>query len=107
MNKPDLNETEIENLLQEILILKDMDHPNIIKMFEFFEDEKRYFIVTDIINGGKLIDIIHEKGKMMENDVLIIIKNALACMNYCHREGVVHRNLRLAKILLSDPLDFD
>ena len=44
-----------------------MDHPNIINMYEFFEDEKRYFIVTDIIKGGKLMDIIVEKGKMMED----------------------------------------
>ena len=84
-----------------------MDHPNIIKMYEFFEDEKRFFIVTDIIKGGKLIDIILEKGKMMEDQVLHLIKNALACINYCHREGVVHRNLRPEKILLADPIDFD
>ena len=43
-----------------------MDHPNIIKMYEFFEDEKRFTIVTDIIKGGKLLDIILEKAKMME-----------------------------------------
>ena len=84
-----------------------MDHPNIINMYEFFEDDKRFTIVTDIIKGGKLLDIILEKGKMMEVEVRTIIKNCLACMNYCHRENVVHRNLRPEKILLEDIEDFD
>ena len=58
----------------EINILKDLDHPNILKMYEFFEDEKRYYIVTDICKGGELFDEIVKRGKFSENDAAVLIK---------------------------------
>lgn len=42
--------------------MKDMDHPNILKMYEFFEDPKRFYIVTDICKGGELFDELEAKG---------------------------------------------
>jgi calcium-dependent protein kinase len=47
INKKCLEEEEKEKLLNEITILKQMDHPNILKLYEFFQDEKRYFLVTE------------------------------------------------------------
>jgi len=47
INKKCLEEEEKEKLLNEIQILKQMDHPNILKLYEFFQDEKRYFLVTE------------------------------------------------------------
>ena len=46
-----MDEDEKKMLFNEINNLKDLDHPNILKMYEFFEDEKRYYIVTDICKG--------------------------------------------------------
>ena len=51
-----------------------LDHPNIVKMYEFFEDEKRYYIVTDICKGGELFDEIVARGKFTENDASMLIK---------------------------------
>ena len=48
LSKSHMDEDEKKMLFNEINNLKDMDHPNILKMYEFFEDEKRYYIVTDI-----------------------------------------------------------
>lgn len=47
IHKKNLEEEEKEKLLNEITILKQMDHPNILKLYEFFQDEKRYFLVTE------------------------------------------------------------
>lgn len=47
INKKNLEDEEQEKLLNEIMILKQMDHPNILKLYEFFQDEKRYFLVTE------------------------------------------------------------
>ena len=58
----------------EMSILKELDHPNILKMYEFFEDEKRYYIVTDICKGGELFDEISTKGKFSERDAASLIK---------------------------------
>ena len=51
-----MNEDEKTIFFNEISILKDLDHPNILKMYEFFQDTKRYYIVTDICKGGELFD---------------------------------------------------
>ena len=58
----------------EMNILRELDHPNILKMYEFFEDEKRYYIVTDICKGGELFDEISNKGKFSERDAALLIK---------------------------------
>jgi calcium-dependent protein kinase len=47
--------------LGEIEILKKCDHPNILKLYEFFQDQKRYFMVTELCNGGELFDKIAEE----------------------------------------------
>lgn len=61
INKKYLAEEEKMKLLNEIDILKQLDHPNILKLYEFFQDQKRYFLVTELCNGGELFDKIAEE----------------------------------------------
>lgn len=56
LRKSNMDEDEKRMLFNEINILKEIDHPNIIKMYEFFEDDKRYYLVTEICKGGELFD---------------------------------------------------
>jgi len=74
LRKSHMDEDEKKMLFNEINNLKDLDHPNILKMYEFFEDEKRYYIVTDICKGGELFDEIVARGKFSENDAAMLIK---------------------------------
>ena len=55
-------------LQNEINNLKELDHPNILKMYEYFEDEKRYYIITDICNGGDLFEELDLIGNFNEFD---------------------------------------
>ncbi len=50
INKKSLEEEEKSKLLNEISILKQLNHPNILKLYEFFQDEKRYFLVTEYVD---------------------------------------------------------
>lgn len=68
-----LDEKEMEMLKNEIAILQDMDHPNIVKMYEFLEDEKRIYIVTEICKGGELFDEILSRSKFDEKDGAIVM----------------------------------
>ena len=66
LRKSHMDEDEKKMLFNEINNLKDLDHPNILKMYEFFEDDKRYYIVTDICKGGELFDeIVASSLRMM------------------------------------------
>lgn len=57
-----MSDDDVLALLKEVRILKELDHPNIIKIYDFFEDEKRYYVVVDICSGGELFDHIVQKG---------------------------------------------
>jgi calcium-dependent protein kinase len=95
-----LDPKEMEMLKNEIAILKDLDHPNIVKMFEFLEDEKRIYIVTEICKGGELFDEILSRSKFDEHDAAIVMKQLLSSINYCHSKNIVHRDLKPENMLL-------
>merc|ERR1711981_497978 len=107
LRKSHMDEDEKKMLFNEINNLKDLDHPNILKMYEFFEDEKRYYIVTDICKGGELFDEIVARGKFSEQDASMLMKQVLSCINYCHQNRIVHRDLKPENILLEQNKEFD
>jgi len=100
LRKSHMDEDEKKMLFNEITNLKDLDHPNILKMYEFFEDEKRYYIVTDICKGGELFDEVVARGKFSEGDAAMLMKQVLSCINYCHQNNIVHRDLKPENILM-------
>ena len=95
-----LDPKEMEMLKNEIAILKDMDHPNIVNMYEYLEDEKRFYIVTEICKGGELFDEIINRAKFDEHDAAVVMKQLLSAVNYCHSNNIVHRDLKPENILL-------
>jgi len=102
-----MDDDEKRMLFNEINILKEIDHPNIIKMYEFFEDDKRYYLVTEICKGGELFDEILQRGKFTERDAAVLMKQVLSCINYCHQANIVHRDLKPENILLEANKEFD
>ena len=84
--------------------MKKLDHPNILKLYEFFQDEKRYFLVTELCSGGELFDRIAEEQYFSEQDAARIIRQILSSVNYCHQRKIVHRDLKPENILLDADL---
>lgn len=89
--------SKIEVLKREIEILKEVDHPNIIKLTEVYEDERYLHLITEICSGGELFDRIIAKtqskeGHFSEHDAAILVRDILDAIRYCHDEkGIVHR----------------
>lgn len=80
--------------LNEIEILQKLDHPNIIKLYETFEDEKNIYMVTEMCTGGELFDKIIDKGHFSEEEARVIFKQMMLALNYCHSQKVAHRDLK-------------
>jgi calcium-dependent protein kinase len=78
-----------------------------VRMYEFFEDEKRYYIVQEICKGGELFDEVLNRGKFNEKDAALLTKQILSCINYCHVNNIVHRDLKPENILLEQNKEFD
>jgi calcium-dependent protein kinase len=102
-----LDDKEMDMLKNEIAILKDMDHPNIVKMYEFLEDEKRIYIVTEICKGGELFDEILNRSKFDEKDAATVMRQLLSAINYCHKKNIVHRDLKPENMLLEQDKDLE
>jgi calcium-dependent protein kinase len=73
IRKESMTEEEETSFKYEISILKKLDHPNILKLYEVFEDEKRYYLVTELCKGGELFDEIVSKVQFTESEAASII----------------------------------
>lgn len=92
-------------LLSEIKVLKEMDHPNIMRIYEFASDKDNYYIVQEYISGGELFDEIVKRRYMSEKDAAYVIRQLLSAVTYCHSKGVVHRDLKPENILIDSILE--
>ena len=81
-------------------MLKTLDHPNILKIYEFYQDENAVFIIMEICTGGELFDKIIEQGSLFEQDAGLIIKQLLEGLAYSHKKGIAHRDIKPENILL-------
>ena len=74
-------------------------------MFEFFQDEHRYYLVTEICKGGELFEDFHRHFE--EQEVILLLRTLLIVVNYCHTRGVVHRDLKPENLMLEANHDYD
>ena len=84
----------------EIEILRKISHPNIVNIFEIFEDKTKYYIMSEFCEGGELFTAIAEKGYFNEFEASRIIKQILQAVNYLHSNCIVHRDIKPENIML-------
>ncbi|GMT06212.1 hypothetical protein PENTCL1PPCAC_28386, partial [Pristionchus entomophagus] len=99
----DTSVIEPDNLLKierEIAIMKTLDHPHIVKMYEVLRSERFLYIVTEFCRGGELFETLVERGRITENDAKRWFHQACSAVLYCHERGIVHRDLKAENILL-------
>jgi len=92
-------------LMEEVRLLSHLDHPNILKLYRLIEDDKNYYIVTELLTGGELFDRILQNGHLTEQGAASIMRQVLSAVAYCHRFGVVHRDLKPENILFDTMSD--
>ena len=95
----------IESIKREIDILRSLDHPNIVKYFETYEDERVLHIAIEYIPGDKLFKMITNKSyvSFTEKDINEIMIYLLKSVLFLHHNGIVHRDIKPDNILFSVP----
>ena len=87
-------------LVDEISILKKLDHPNIMKIFECFIDKDNFYIISDFCDQGDLLGKLEKLGKMNEIVVKFIMDQVFNAVSYLHSKKVLHGDIKLENILL-------
>ena len=87
-------------VLDEIAILKKLDHPNIMKIFECFDDEKNIYIISDFCDQGDLLGKLEKLGKMNEIVVKFLMEQIFNAVAYLHSKNFLHGDIKLENILL-------
>jgi len=88
-------------LMREIEIMKKVNHKNILKLFETFEDDDSVYIVMELVRGSELFDRIVEKGFYSEKNAMNVVSQILEAVAYLHSQGVAHRDLKPENLLCS------
>lgn len=96
------SEQDEEKLFLEVDILARLSHPNIMQIYEFYDDNSNFYIVSEYCKGGELFDTIVEKGIFSEKEACWLLKQILSGICYSHENKVVHRDLKPENILLDD-----
>ena len=93
----EIDDMEIKN---EIDILRKLDHPNIVKIIEFYSASKAYYIITDYCSCGELYNQI--KFQYNEYQLSVLFYQVFSGLYYLHSKNIVHRDLKLENILISE-----
>lgn len=98
------NEIEIERFRHEILITRKLSHPNIVRTYEFGQtDEGLLFITMEYIEGNSLEQLITRSHlqSFSVSEIVFILHSVAECLSYAHKQGIIHRDLKSANILVS------
>lgn len=85
--------------MNEIHVLSQLDHPNIIRIFEYYESENSLYIITEYLDGGELFDKISEKECFGEEEAKKIMNQIIGAVVYMHSLNYVHRDLKPENIV--------
>ena len=104
LKRKHVDEAEFTN---EISLLKTLDHPNIIKLFDCYYDNRYYYMVEEYCSGGDLFDYIQKEKFFTEKKASIIFNQLLSAVNHLHKKNIVHRDLKPENIVFIETKNKD
>ncbi|KAM5274123.1 MAP/microtubule affinity-regulating kinase 3 isoform 7-T7 [Ctenodactylus gundi] len=94
IDKTQLNPTSLQKLFREVRIMKILNHPNIVKLFEVIETEKTLYLIMEYASGGEVFDYLVAHGRMKEKEARAKFRQIVSAVQYCHQKRIVHRDLK-------------
>ena len=96
-----MSEEDKRAMVTEIEILKQIDHPNIVKLIDIFEDERHWCLVMELMTGGELFEKILTTAQFTESDARQCVIVLIDAIRYCHEMGILHRDIKPENLLIA------
>lgn len=94
----------VEDIEKEIMVMRQVDHPHIVRLFEWFEDSNRIYLVLEALKGGTLKDVIlgfaQQRKCLNESWTRSVVRQTAGAMSYCHGLRLIHKDLKDENIML-------
>jgi len=103
IDKHKLDPDELTSLQLEAEILSQVDHPNVVKTYEIYDEANYLYIVMELMTGGELFDRIVEKDHYSEKEAADTIRPIVDAIKYCHEMGIAHRDMKPENLLYASP----
>ncbi|XP_035240441.1 MAP/microtubule affinity-regulating kinase 4 isoform X3 [Anguilla anguilla] len=100
IDKTQLNPTSLQKLFREVRIMKGLNHPNIVQLFEVIETDKTLYLIMEYASGGEVFDYLVSHGRMKEKEARAKFRQIVSAVHYCHQKNIVHRDLKAENLLL-------
>lgn len=112
VSKSELHEDDDRNgdglpygIEREIIIMKLLNHPNVLRLYDVWETSKALYLVLEYVEGGELFDLLVERGPLGEAEAIKYFRQIVLGAAYCHALGICHRDLKPENLLLDAQLN--
>ncbi|XP_053211325.1 MAP/microtubule affinity-regulating kinase 3-like isoform X3 [Panonychus citri] len=105
IDKTLLNPSSLQKLFREVRIMKMLDHPNIVKLFQVIETEKTLYLIMEYASGGEVFDYLVAHGRMKEKEARAKFRQIVSAVQYCHQKRIIHRDLKAENLLLDSQMN--
>lgn len=105
IDKTALNPSSLKKLFREVTIMKMLDHPNIVKLYEVIDSQKTLYLVMEYASGGEVFDYLVAHGRMREKEARAKFRQIVSAVQYCHQKQIIHRDLKAENLLLDSEMN--
>ncbi|KAM9370013.1 serine/threonine-protein kinase SIK2 [Phaethornis superciliosus] len=105
IDKSQLDAVNLEKIYREVQIMKMLDHPHIIKLYQVMETKSMLYLVTEFAKNGEIFDYLASHGRLSESEARRKFWQILSAVEYCHGRKIVHRDLKAENLLLDNNMN--
>ncbi|OSX74149.1 hypothetical protein BU14_0306s0027 [Porphyra umbilicalis] len=91
---------ELEYVVREVAIMRELDHPNVVTTYDIFETVTHLHLVIELCEGGELFDIVADHGHLSERNASHVMRSIVSGIEYLHSQGICHRDIKPENILV-------
>ncbi|KAL1243708.1 MAP/microtubule affinity-regulating kinase [Trichinella spiralis] len=105
IDKTQLNPSSLQKLFREVRIMKMLNHPNIVKLYQVIETEYTLYLVMEYASGGEVFDYLVAHGRMKEKEARAKFRQIVSAVQYLHQKNIIHRDLKAENLLLGNDMN--